>query len=158
VTTVPVSAPDPTTPAGSDLLLDGPFGDGLVDGPFQGAHQPGVAGEPDFGGAGVDAFDQSVIESDGNLLHADTISELTSDITSDIILGMTTTTQEIEYALMVNYSDGSDEFIPAKSADHADTMARTIFADLQCWTVGRPVQPWQYARRSDAELTDEVAR
>lgn len=63
----------------------------------------------------------------------------------------------VEYALMVNYSDGSVEFIPAVNADHADTMARTIFADRQCWTVGREIQPWHYVRRADAVLTDVVA-
>lgn len=68
-----------------------------------------------------------------------------------------TSTETVEYALMVNYSDGSVEFIPAKSADHAERMARTLFAGRQCWTVGRPVAPWQYVNRAEDVLTDEVA-
>lgn len=49
-----------------DLLLDGPGGDGLVDGPFQGTDEPGVARQGlwasgvDFRDPGVDAFGEVV--------------------------------------------------------------------------------------------------
>jgi hypothetical protein len=67
--------------------------------------------------------------------------------------------ETIEYGLMIDWADGQPtELVPAKSVDHADHMAATIYRGLTCWTVGRAIQPWRYVRRGDAVLTDEVAR
>jgi len=70
------------------------------------------------------------------------------------------TTQTLEYALMIDWEDGEPvEYVPAKSFEHAEEMARTIYAGRGAkWTVAREVQPWHYVRRSDAVLTEVVAR
>lgn len=69
-------------------------------------------------------------------------------------------TPEIEYALMIDWEDGQPaEYVPAKSVEHAEQMARTIYAGRgNKWTVGREVNPWRYVRRAHAELTEVVAR
>lgn len=71
----------------------------------------------------------------------------------------TETAPTIEYALMIDWEDGQPvEYVPAKSFEHAEHMARTIYAGRGCkWTVAREVQPWRYVRRADAQLTDVVA-
>ena len=61
----------------------------------------------------------------------------------------------IEYALMVDWADdGPAEFVPATSVEHAERMARTIYAHRACRTVGRKVQPWRYVQA--AHLTEVV--
>jgi hypothetical protein len=77
-------------PRGSDLLLDRSGGDGLVESPFEGADEPGVAGKADAGGPFVDSGDEFVGDSERHLLHTDTVSDLITDNRSDTVSGMTT--------------------------------------------------------------------
>lgn len=70
----------------------------------------------------------------------------------------TKTSTDTEYALMIDWGNDGMEYVPAKSFDHAELMADTIYAGRTCWTVGREPQPWRYVRRADAFLTDVVAR
>lgn len=112
----------------SNLLLGGSGGDRFVEYPVQCPDEPVVAGERfvgglagvDCGDSGVDAGDEVVGQSERYLLHAAKISQLTSDITCDIILGMTTTT----YTL--NRKTGSTSWTKAISRDSLEVIyART---------------------------------
>lgn len=76
-------------PASSDLLLDGARGDGLLQRPLDGLGKPRVAGESDFGGSGVDAFDEFVGDADGHLLHTGMVAGLITDSGSDSVSVMT---------------------------------------------------------------------
>lgn len=139
----------------SDLLFDRSCGHGLAYGPVDGLDEPSVPAQADFLGSGVDFGGEVVGQAKVDMFrHGKQNSTCNSNIRSDIVLAMTT----IEYALMIDWGMGVIEYIPAKDAEHAHRMAKTIYAGQPCWTVGRETNPWRYVRRSDAELTEEVAR
>ncbi len=137
-----------------------------------------------FLGGGADGRQLVVSEPDGDVVGARVVGGWSSHLGHGTTIayperldfsvsgnygGDMTTTQStetaIEYALMIdwgrddiNHVDLGVEYVPAKSFEHAEEMARKLYAGRSCWTVGRERQPWRYVRRIDAFLTDEVAR
>lgn len=101
----------------SDLLLDGSRGDGLVERPFDGFGEPGVAGESDFAGSGVDAGDEFVGDADGHLLHTSMVANLITDNTSDNMSGMTIDSEN----LLAKASEHAHEFAQQQ---HVKTFAK----------------------------------
>jgi hypothetical protein len=63
---------------------------------------------------------------------------------------------DIEYALMIDWGQDGIEYVRAKSVEHAERMAESIYAGTTCWTVGRERHPWRFVRRADVCLTDNV--
>lgn len=71
---------------GSDRFFGLAGGDRLLRGPVQGFDEPGVAGQFDGLGAGVDAFGEVVGYAQQDLLHPIMLSDLLADIESDSVM------------------------------------------------------------------------